>query len=147
MKFLSGRVEHTLDEKKRFRIPTKFKNAFPPEEAIHYVLYAPGCITLMCDSVLNRRMASLDTADPGDEEAMDAKRRILSSIDDYTEDSYGRASVPKFFLKAANIDKDIVSIGMGDYVEIWAAEEFAAKEGAMSLRDANRIAYRKNSEN
>lgn len=146
MKFLSGKVAHQLDAKNRIRIPAKFKNAFPEHETLYYVEYAPDCITVMPESVLSEKLASFDEVDPGDPQLMLAKRRIMSSIDEVTEDGQGRTQIPKSFRDYAKLTKDVVTVGMGNYVEIWSLEKFEEQMNGMTIRQANAIAYKKNTE-
>ena len=146
MKFLSGKVAHQLDAKNRIRIPAKYKAAFPKGETLYYVEYAPGCISVMPESVLSRKLGSFDEVNPGDPQLMDAKRRIMSSIEEVAEDSQGRAQLPKSFRDYAGLVKDVVTVGMGDYVEIWAQERFEDSVGSMSIQQANALAYKRNAE-
>ena len=146
MKFLSGKVAHQLDAKNRIRIPAKYKAAFPKGEVLYYVEYAPGCISVMPESVLSRKLASFDEVNPGDPQMMEAKRRIMSCIDEVTEDGQGRAQIPKSFRDYAGLVKDVVTVGMGDYVEIWAQDKFEQSVGGLSIQQANALAYKRNTE-
>ncbi len=146
MKLLSGKVAHQLDAKNRIRIPAKYKNAFPENEKLYYVEYAPDCISVMPESVLGERLASFDEVNPGDPVMMNAKRRILCSIDEVAEDAQGRAQIPKSFREYAGLVKDVVTVGMGNYIEIWAQEKFENSVGSMTIEQANRVAYKKSSE-
>ena len=134
MKLLSGKVAHQLDAKNRIRIPAKYKGAFPKGEALYYVEYAPGCVSVMPESVLSSKLASFDEVSPGDPAVMNAKRRILSSIEEVVEDGQGRAQLPKSFREYAGLQKDVVTVGMGDYVDIWAQEKFDEAVGSMSIQ-------------
>lgn len=140
MKYMSGRVYNTLDEKKRFRIPSKFKNDLP-EEPLFYVHYLDDCLALMPESVYNRFLARFDNVDFGDLDMIAAKRRLSSISEAYSEDRYGRSAIPRFMLRDAEIEKDVVTIGMGDYLEIWALDKLEAKDAELSIDQANRIAY------
>ena len=142
MKFLSGTVAHQMDAKNRIRIPAKYKAAFPKGETLYFVQYAPGCISVMPESVLSRKLATFDEVNPGDPELMNAKRRIMSCIDEVVEDGQGRAQLPKAFREDAGMVKDVVTVGMGDYIEIWAQERFKEKVGGMTLQQANALAYK-----
>ena len=75
-----------------------------------------------------------------------AKRRILSSIEEVTEDGQGRAQLPKSFREYAGLVKDVITVGMGDYVEIWAQEQFEQSVGKMSIQQANALAYKRSAE-
>ena len=146
MKFLSGKIVHQMDAKNRIRIPAKYKGGFPEKERLYFVEYAPDCITVMPESVLGVKLASFDNVDPGDPELMAAKRRIMSSIDEVTEDGQGRTQIPKSFRDYAKLTKDVVTVGMGNYVEIWSLEKFEEQMNGMTIRQANAIAYKKNTE-
>ena len=143
---LSGKVVHQMDAKNRIRIPAKYKNAFPDREKLYFVEYAPDCITVMPESVLSTKLASFDEVNPGDPDMMIAKRRILSSIDEVSEDGQGRTQIPKSFRDYAKLTKDVVTVGMGKYIEIWALERFQSNVGSMSIQQANAVAYKKRAE-
>lgn len=145
MKLLSGKVVHQLDTKNRIRIPAKYKSAFPENEKLYFVEYATGCISVMPESVLGERLASFDEVDPGDPELMNAKRRIMSSIEEVAEDAQGRAQIPRSFREYAGLEKDVVTVGMGKYIEIWALERFESTVENMTIQQANKLAYQKRS--
>ena len=50
---------------------------------------------------------------------------------------------PRSFLEYAKLSKDVVSVGMGNYVEIWSLEKFEAQSSGMSMEQANTLAYKK----
>ena len=143
---LSGKVVHQMDAKNRIRIPAKYKNAFPDREKLYFVEYAPDCITVMPESVLSKKLASFDEVNPGDPNMMIAKRRILSSIDEVSEDGQGRTQIPKSFRDYAKLTKDVVTVGMGSYIEIWSLEKFEEQMNGMSIQQANTLAYKKKAE-
>lgn len=145
MKLLTGKVAHQLDAKNRIRIPAKYKNEFPRGEKLYFVEYAAGCISVMPESVLSAKLASFDEVNPGDPEMMNAKRRIMCSIDEVAEDPQGRAPIPKAFREYAGLGKDVVTVGMGQYIEIWAQDKFEASVGSMTIQQANMLAYNKKS--
>ena len=137
---LGGRVDHQLDEKKRMRIPAMYMNSFNGEP-LFYVAYAPDCITIMPKSVKDRRLGSLDEVDPGDPELMDAMRIIYASVMPVEVDNQGRAKIPKPIRERLHLEKEIVTIGLSDFIEVWDRETYEKKTGAMSLADANKIYY------
>ena len=143
---LSGKVVHQMDAKNRIRIPAKYKNAFPDREKLYFVEYAPDCITVMPESVLSTKLASFDEVNPGDPDMMIAKRRILSSIDEVSEDGQGRTQIPKSFRDYAKLTKDVVTVGMGNYVEIWSLEKFEEQMNGMSIQQANTLKKKKKAE-
>ncbi len=144
MHFVSGTATHQLDAKNRTRIPAKFRNAFPQGERLFFVKYSAGCVAIMCESVMEKKLLSFGDVDPADEELYDAKRFMFTVVDDVVEDSQGRFMIPKTYREHANLTKDLVSIGMGDHIEIWDQKTIEDKLGGMTVQQANAIkkAYR-----
>ena len=144
MKFITGRVSHQLDAKTRIRIPVKYKSAFPEGEKLYFFEYNAGRIAVMPESVLAEKMKLFNDVTPGDEDAMDAMAKLYSSMEEVTEDTQGRTQIPKQFREYANIRKDVVTVGMGNYVEIWAQEEYDARIGSKTMKEVNASLYKKN---
>ncbi len=126
LKFMLGNVRHQLDEKYRIRIPSKFKDKLGA--SCCYLLgreVVPGkrCIYLLPEDRAESVFETLNggTLYGGDDVVNDASL-ILGNGDIVEEDPQGRTKLGKEICKAAGIFKDIVFVGKGDYVEIWAAE-------------------------
>ena len=51
-------------------------------------------------------------------------RAIFASISNAEEDAQGRVVLPVNLRKVAGIQKEIVTIGVGNRLEIWAAEKY-----------------------
>ena len=141
--FMGGSVVHQLDSKNRIRIPAKYRPKFPQNEKLYFVCYNAGYrIAVMSESVLKANMALLKNILPGDEEGTLAMSKIFSSVDDVVEDNQGRAIIPRTMREAAEIDKDVVTAGMGDYIEIWAKHMYEKLVASLTVGDANKIAYK-----
>lgn len=139
MQFVSGKAKHQLDAKNRTRIPAKFRNAFPQDEKLFFVRYSSGCVAIMCESVMEAKLLSFGDVDPADEELYDAKRFMYTVVDDVVEDNQGRFMIPKEYREYANLTKDLVSVGMGDHIEIWDEKTLEGKLGGMTVKEANQI--------
>lgn len=146
MKRLYGTYEHQLDDKNRMRIPAKFLSVFEKEyenEPLYFVIYAPGRISVMPESVLDSKMAMLEQLNPLYEGEMDALSKIIGTAEEVNKDGQGRAIIPKALRAEVGIKKDVVTVGMGDYIEIWSKEVRSEKIDSMSRSEANRIAFSK----
>ena len=139
--------EQKLDDKGRLRIPAKFLSAFDKDyenQALYFIIYTPGRITVVAESVLDKLIQPLDNIIPIDEEAikaLDAKSKILGTLEEVSLDSQGRVVIPKHLRKEVGIEKDVVTVGMGDYIEIWAKEVRYARVDTMSRLEANQKAF------
>lgn len=120
---LIGTYSHQLDQKNRFRIPAKFKQALGEDIIItrgngkQLFLFA-GCDMqrLVIDKAENISLF--------DEVGQRSVRLLLSSSFELEQDNQGRVLLPTELKNFAGITKDIVSIGVGSRVEIWAKEEW-----------------------
>lgn len=147
MRFVNGTATHQLDAKYRTHIPTKFRSAFPPDESLHFVQYSTGCVAVMCTSVMEKNLLSIENVDPADEDALLAKRFLYSRVEDLVEDGHGRIRIPKSMREYAGLTKNLISVGMGDYIEIWEESAYMESMKEMTVQRANRLAkeYRERS--
>lgn len=143
---LGGRVDHTIDDKNRIRIPAAYLDAFPEGEQLYFVEYATGCISIMPESVKNRRIGSEEDFDPDDEAMMDAMRTIYASVTPVEMDNQKRVKVPRYFKDLAGLKKDIVTVGFMDFIEVWDRERYEAKRAQMTIKRANEIYYKRRRE-
>ncbi|MCH5350426.1 MAG: division/cell wall cluster transcriptional repressor MraZ [Clostridiales bacterium] len=127
-----GQYSHQLDDKGRFRIPTKFREQLGDKPML--LLGFDGCLELYKAEdyykVIENRFASVDILD---RKLAKLKRYILSNSQEVEIDKQGRAPMITVLKEKANIKKDIVSIGVGDHVEIWAKEVLEKEEDELDL--------------
>ena len=120
-----GMFEHQLDDKNRLRIPSKFKKELTGENGEKSYSFFRGmnrCICVMADDDLDDTIASI--SEEGISESNHASAMFFSSIFSAEEDAQGRVVLPSMLKKIAGIQKDIVTIGRGKRLEIWAAEKY-----------------------
>ena len=137
MEFFSGTVEHTLDGKNRMRIPAKFRSALGKE--VFFVAGAEHCIAVYSKEALQARLQELSQIRSNEPEKLQARRVLQSSIETVEEDGQGRTTLPPLLRKYAKIEKDIVTIGMGDYLEIWSKEHYQEYMGGMTPSEAHAL--------
>ena len=122
-----GMVEHQLDDKNRLRIPSKFKKELTGENGEKSYSFFRGmnrCICVMADDELDDTIASI--SEEAISESNQASAMFFSSIFSAEEDAQGRVVLPAMLKKMAGIQKDIVTLGRGKRLEIWAAERYYA---------------------
>ena len=117
---LIGTYRHSLDSKNRMRIPSKFKG----ELGANCIITKGTGSSLMIFSgdgfqSLYERLSGISIFD---EEAQKPVRKFLSSAFEAEEDAQGRILLPKELIKHAEITKNVVFVGIGNRVEIWAEE-------------------------
>lgn len=123
---LIGSVNHAIDAKGRYIVPAKFRADLGDRIV---VTQGVGCC-LFAFSVeqweqVSRRLAELPATDQG---ILIFKRKFFSRAFDLELDKQSRAVLPPALRQWAQIDKDVVSVGMVSRVEIWNADKWAVME-------------------
>ena len=80
------------------------------------------CICVMADDELDETLGAL--SEEGISESSQASTLFFGSIFSAEEDAQGRVVLPASLKKMAGIQKDVVTLGRGRRLEIWAAERY-----------------------
>lgn len=117
---LIGTYRHSVDAKNRMRMPSKFKG----ELGENFVITKGTSNNLFVFSAeqFSAVYEKLMALPLFDEEAQKPVRKFLSSAFESEEDGQGRVLLPKELIAHANITKNLVFVGVGNRVEIWAEE-------------------------
>ncbi len=137
METFTGTVSHQLDGKNRIRIPAKYRAKLGKDYC--FMARPDGCIGVYPKETKDAVVEKMSDATTGDRRKLKAKRMLLSTIEEANEDEQGRVVLSLFFREHAHIVKEIVTIGMGDYLEIWAKEAFEKQKEEMSFDEACEI--------
>ena len=117
---LFGEYEHQVDAKNRIRIPSRFKNSIGQNYV--FVKGPNKCISIFPESVFNERYGKFSNVSIFDAEGQKALMEVYSSVYTAQEDGQGRVVIPEKLRNYAEIDKDVVSIGMGDHVDLFSLD-------------------------
>jgi MraZ protein len=117
----------TLDAKGRMSIPAKHRDALQlhGEGRVTLTKHPDGCLLLFPRSeweAFRTRIAQLP---------MDAhwwRRIFLGNASDIEMDGSGRILVTPELRAAANVERDVMLLGMGSHFELWDAATYAQKE-------------------
>ena len=117
---LIGTYRHSIDSKKRMRMPSKFKC----ELGANFVITKGTGKNLFVFSAdefkgLYEKMTAIPLFDV---EAQKPVRKFLSSAFDMEEDAQGRVLLPKELVSYANITKNIVFVGSGRQIRVFAED-------------------------
>ena len=129
---LFGEYDHQVDAKYRIRIPSRFKS----EIGNNYIFMKgpSNCISVYPISVFEKRFGKFLDVSVFDSEGQKALAEVFASCFPGVEDGQGRVVIPEKLRVYAGIKKDVVSIGLGDHVDIYSSEEREKmKEGANYL--------------
>src|SRR3989304_1516487 len=123
---LIGSYLGSLGEKRRVAVPRRFL-AEVGEKPILAKWYE-DCLILVSEEFWQRLLRRLT----GETKVIslgvrDIERFILGSAFETEPDSQGRIVIPEILAKYANLNKDLVFIGLTDRIEIWPKEAWDTK--------------------
>ncbi len=118
---LFGEYEHQVDAKNRIRIPSRFKTFIGNDYV--FMKGSNKCISIYPLKVFEERYGKYASVSVFDAEGQKALAEIFSSCFSAQEDGQGRVVIPEKLRTYAGIDKDVVSIGLGDHIDMYSSSE------------------------
>ena len=116
MAFL-GEFNHQIDDKNRIRIPTSFKEALG--STFYFSKGLDGIINILPVEVVEKQLEKLQACiSEFDEAGQEALFEYTSSIYEVNEDKHGRIRIPDVLVDFANLEKDVVTIGVGNKLSL-----------------------------
>ena len=122
-----GQFEHTIDEKNRIAVPSKFRKEFKEGAIISKGL--DGCLFLFAKSKFKQMAQDIAELPLSKSSARLYARLILASAQEVDFDNQGRIVIPGYLKKHSQVKKDAVILGLYDRVEIWAVEVWEKEQG------------------
>ena len=117
-----GEYHHSIDEKGRIIIPSKFRNelgdSFVITRGLENCLFVYSLVewTKITDKLKKLPFTKRD--------ARNFTRFLLSGATVNELDKQGRTNISSSLIKYANLDKDCVIIGVNDRLEIWSLDSW-----------------------
>ncbi len=117
-----GEFHHTIDDKKRLIIPSRFREELGNEFIITRGI--ENCLYVYSKASWNEITNKLNTLPFTKKNARSFNRFFLSGATLAEVDKNGRILITSPQLSYANITKECVIIGVGDRLEIWSDEKW-----------------------
>ncbi len=130
-----GEYNHTIDAKGRLIIPSKFREALGDTFVVTKGL--DGCLFVYDNEEWNAFEEKLKSLPITNKEARQFVRFFLAGAAEVEVDKQGRILVPNILRDFAQINKDVVLIGVASRIEIWSKERF---DGMAAYEDMDEIA-------
>lgn len=112
-----GEYHHTIDEKGRLVIPTKFRLKLGDEFVIARGL--ERCLYIYSKKEWDNLVSKLNTLPFTKKDARDFIRSFFSGATECEFDRQGRTCITSILCTYANLKKDCVLIGANDRIEVW----------------------------
>lgn len=119
-----GESDHQLDDKGRINIPRRFQGLFEHGGFLTRAFNGLSLVFYAYDAweEVQQRLGAIEFT----ELAADDVARYLSCGTDVSLDGQGRLSIPPNLRRRAKLEKDVTLIGMGNKIEIWDTQTWAA---------------------
>jgi MraZ protein len=125
-----GESRHPVDAKHRVFLPKKFHQLLPvDDEGDRIAVLARGfgerqCLDLFTVSGFERATQRMNTDAFTDPEQRRLQRIYFSNTSRVTLDASGRLLLPEKLRKLADIEREVVFVGVMDRIEIWPAGQW-----------------------
>jgi MraZ protein len=130
-----GQYEHTIDEKGRLTIPSRYRDLLQDGAYITQGFEQNLMVlTAAAFDHISNRVNRMSMTDPI---ARQLKRLIFSHADRVEVDRAGRILIPQFLRSSAQLDGAAIMVGVGDYFEIWSPEQWQEQNSLLQDGEAN----------
>lgn len=117
-----GEFHHNVDEKGRLIIPSKFRNDLGSKFIITRGI--EKCLFIYSLDEWNKIIDKLKELPFTRKDARTFMRMFLSGATECELDNNGRINIPNPLKEYANIQKEVIVIGVNERLEIWSNEGF-----------------------
>ncbi len=116
-----GEFNHQIDDNNRIRIPTQVKNELG--STFYMAKGLDGVINVLPASFVAAQIDKLQSCiSEFDEDEQEALLEYTSSVFEVAEDKHGRVRIPDILVEFAGLEKDIVTVGIGNKLSIMSKE-------------------------
>ncbi|MBQ1887746.1 MAG: division/cell wall cluster transcriptional repressor MraZ [Firmicutes bacterium] len=123
---LMGTYQNSIDAKNRVIIPSRFRDELGYRAVLSRGL--DHCLVIYPLETWEEQQKLLSTLPKSDPQARAFIRYIYANAVECEIDKQGRTVIPQNLKSLAGIQKDLVTIGFGDRVEIWGREVYESDE-------------------
>jgi len=119
----AGRYEYAIDDKSRVSIPSKFREILSAKYDMRLILTnLDGCIVAYPYQEWMNIQENISKKEHLNKDARTFLRYFYSGVTECPIDKLGRILLPQSLKTDALIKKNVVIVGMGKKIEIWAKE-------------------------
>ena len=120
-----GRYEHSLDDKGRVILPSKFRAPF--ERGGYLTQYQDGCLSLWTPDEFESQMEVMQDRAATGRGDRNLARLWASTSHEVEVDRQGRMAIPQHLRAFAGLDGDVLVHGAIDRVELWDPRRWEEK--------------------
>jgi MraZ protein len=125
-----GHYEHSLDAKNRLSIPARFRAAF--SGGVVLAKDPEPCVAVWTpethETIIERALGGLN---PMGAEYRKLSRFYQGNSFEVELDAAGRVTLPPPLLSHAGVGRDVVVVGVGDHLEVWARDRWSSQQESL----------------
>lgn len=127
---LLGQHRYQLDPKGRIALPAKFREAM--SDGVHLTLGQDGCLWAFPDEEWRRRSEQVRSAPLTGKQSRAYSRMFFGNAEAADLDRQGRLVIPQRLRTVIGLGREVVVIGVYDWLEIWPTQAWDRYDGAHS---------------
>jgi MraZ protein len=134
-----GQYEHTIDEKGRLTIPSRFRDLL--QNGAYITQGFEQNLMVLTTTAFEQVYARINRMSLTDPIARQLKRLIFSYADRVEVDRVGRILIPQFLRVSAQLNGAAVMVGVGNHFEIWSPDRWQEQNAMLQDGEANTHRY------
>lgn len=124
-----GQFEHTIDDKGRMTIPSRFREQLG--DAAYLTLGLDQNLVIMPAEIFEQRSDKARQPGITNEDARIFRRHFFGNASQLEFDKFGRILIPQFLRNSAQLNGAAILVGVGDDIEIWSPQLWAEQVNKM----------------
>lgn len=131
-----GQYEHSIDDKGRLTIPSRYREQLTDNTLILTSGFDNSLMALTSElfKIVSNQMRSKAITDPTSRQF---RRLFFSNAQELEIDNAGRVLLPAFLRESANLSENAVLVGNGEYFELWSPERWVVQQENMQDPETN----------
>jgi transcriptional regulator MraZ len=117
-----GEFEHTIDDKGRLAVPARFRAAL--QDGLFITRGLDRCLVIWDSESWRAQAERVRSLNPWQGDARRLQRHFFSGAVPAQPDKLGRVVIPQFLREYAQLDSDVIVVGLADRIEVWARGEW-----------------------
>ena len=132
-----GEFEHSIDDKSRLAVPARFRAAL--EAGLVITRGLDRCLVIWDSDSWRAQAERVRALNPWQADARRMQRHFFSGAVPAQPDKLGRILIPQFLRAYAQLETDVVVVGLADRIEVWSKAQWE-RERAEAERDSAELA-------
>jgi MraZ protein len=117
-----GEFEHSIDDKSRLAVPARFRPAL--EDGLVMARGVERCLVIYDSESWRAVSERVRNLNPWQEDARRMQRHFFSGAVPAQPDKLGRVVIPQFLRTYAQLETEVVVVGLADRIEVWSRSEW-----------------------